>query len=264
MNFLDSSLAVGLVLSVGAKVCPAQEPTLSHTALAKETALAAPISLQATQMPLAELLAELQKQSGVTLTLAPDAPTVRVTARLKQMPLLEVMNALSRMYGVTWAKSEAKAYRLQAGEISDLQRQLLQTGNGQSQTLLWEWQLRQEEQHKFADAVVEEAGILDLETPAGVPLSSLSPETQAKVRQQVESSLAPFFLTGQSKLLALRNGPWTLHLVPHTSTTRGTVTTSAPNISLLAPDGSVLSELLIPLLPPQTDTTKFTAERAAQ
>lgn len=116
---------LGLLL-IAAPLLSQQQPAptgpivfLDKTTLQQDAALQGKISLEARRMPLRELLAEAQKQSGITLRATADSPATRalMTARLKDMTLATLMNSLTRIYDVRWTQ-EGAAYTMH-GSVND-------------------------------------------------------------------------------------------------------------------------------------------------
>ncbi|MDF2440967.1 MAG: hypothetical protein JWN98_1951 [Abditibacteriota bacterium] len=99
---------------------------LDHTLLQQDAALQVKISLEAKRMPLRELLAEAQKQSGITVRFTPDSPATRalMTARLKDMTLATLMSSLMRIYDVRWSKDGA-AYTMHSSGNDELTYRLI-------------------------------------------------------------------------------------------------------------------------------------------
>lgn len=185
--------------------------TLTLSALEGEQALDVPISLDVTRVSLPDLLAELQKQSGVTLTTVPGLlADKKVTARFASMPLSGAMSALSDLYGVVWIKQMDGGYRAQV-EISPAQVDVLQFGEYQW-FRFWKNSVRAsnipaqlkplvvlDTKDELNRAGVEEE---QLKTTEGVKLSVLPERLQGLIRRDIqERTAAPLLYNYQRSFL---------------------------------------------------------------
>ena len=181
--------------------------------------LTAKITLQAKRMPLSEVLAALSQQSGITLN--GGATTKRVTLSVHDMELREAMVALEDLYQADWQAQGEKGYLLHQREMLPWQRNLAQLGNIDdwgyyrtrwsrsfappylTTTYAYDWQ-------ELLDSLDRQA----LESPEGVPFSSLPPEMQSEIRRVTSWEIKHQAIEGA----ALRNQAetnWTLRIRPH-------------------------------------------------
>lgn len=160
--------------------------------LKADARLGAPISLRSKRLSVQELLAELQKQSRVSLVAAPDAPAnVRITLRTGKMPLSSVMGALSDVLGAGWEKKQ-DAYTLYWSRGRELDVQMLRVVEPEAFPMYAD-----AEGVRSATQFVRNwmAGLLDDVEPAassdaGQPILDLPLDTQQKLRERFETMLA--------------------------------------------------------------------------
>lgn len=151
------------------------------------------ISLEAKRLPLREIVAQLQKQSGVSLSLGADAPADKtLTALVTKMPLATFLETLSRVYGVSWEKV-GDAYQMRGNQRGELHLQLLQVGDPYRYRFRFMFYNRTDrEQNRVAlgRAVVKQVGLEALKTPQGVAFESLAKPLQERVKYAIEESAA--------------------------------------------------------------------------
>ncbi len=154
------------------------------------------VSLEVKRMPLPALLAEAGRQSGLELTIAPDAPFAgaTVTARVHQMPVAGLMSALGRLFGAVWEKEGENRQTLRLDDKTDLERQMFLMGD-----LTWFRFWRSPARRKGAPAhltfegatwsaaLLGEVNEAALSQARGVPLAALSPDLQLKLRSELAS-----------------------------------------------------------------------------
>ncbi|MDF2441714.1 MAG: hypothetical protein JWN98_2698 [Abditibacteriota bacterium] len=163
---------------------------LSPTELSADTALVAKVSFEVKRMPLAELVALLQKQSGITLAIAEDAAATPalVTARVQKMSLASVLGALQRMYGVRWSKT-ANGYQMRANDRGELPLKMLQTGQPFYYRLRERrsiaFRTREQLGAQLAGEVFENLDEEELRSAKGAPFSALSADLQRRVRDLI-------------------------------------------------------------------------------
>ena len=166
---------------------------LINSQLDSDAALQRAVSLQVKRLPLRELLAQLQTQSGVTLRLGTDAPADKLlTARVEAMPLAKWMESLARVYGVSWSKV-GDAYSMQGNTRGELHLKLLQMGEPRRYRVRFEFYNRSDREQENAAlgrAAIEQVGLDALKTPQGVPFSSLTPVLQDRWRQAIAVPVA--------------------------------------------------------------------------
>ena len=108
-------------------------PLLSRAQLQDDAALQVPISLENKQLVLNDLLSELQKQSGLSFSLVPEAATTaQLALRLDKMPLWKVLDSLSQLYGFGWEKTAAGGYVLQTDAGHELEKRLFRINGPES------------------------------------------------------------------------------------------------------------------------------------
>jgi hypothetical protein len=163
---------------------------LTPSELKSTATLQAKMSFEAKRQPLAELLAELQKQSGVKLTLAADAPQVRVTAYVQELSQAEDMNALTRLYGTKWSRDAENTYTLHGSGLSELEQTLIKVGDvNAAEYRFWGRQRQEAEQVSLK---LRNGGANEplLARQKGMSFSDLSKDTQQALRQHMETRMA--------------------------------------------------------------------------
>jgi hypothetical protein len=161
-------------------------------------AAAAKVSMDVRRVPLVEVLAILEKQTGVRLRvdLESSPARARVTALASDLPLAEAMDALARLYAVSWTRLGAQEYSLETSR-PEWRAKLAQAGD-----LNWfrYWQLPTrravapmglsfEDLTDWEGEIAGEVDIAALTKPGGVAISSLSAPLQAKVRRAVQDKV---------------------------------------------------------------------------
>lgn len=191
---------VGVTAIVYASPAHSQPPAASPTAqqeaaparlsaadLEREAALQAKVSLEAKSLPLGELLALLQKQSGVNLRAAPGSPAdeVRVTARIKEMPLWNLLAALGRLYGVEWSAGRQKEYTMHGSSRSKLSVRMLALGGTTRYDGPQERGEREQQGLELKNDIMQAAGGA-LGRRGGIAVSSLPGDLQIRLLQYFE------------------------------------------------------------------------------
>lgn len=159
------------------------------------------VSLDTKRMPLGQVLAILQKQSGITLTTSADIPptTTLVTARVRQMPLSDLMQNLARLYDAAWNDNADGAHVLKPKPRSDFERPFFRVGRIGTYLShrLWEKLERtgqiQSEQDDAVNWPLEISAVANmavLRSKEGVPVSALDEELQRALRALVEEQLS--------------------------------------------------------------------------
>lgn len=201
--------------------------------------LKAPVSLQTKEESLSVVVAALQEQTKIELSVAePQLAQKRVTIGAKAMPLGELMSALAKLYSATWSKT-AGGYELRNGNLSPALRELSQLGDPEW-FRYWQEPLR----HKVAPARLTldemsnwedefaDAGQIDaLRSPQGAAFSELPPELQLKLQNAAQAEAGWNVVDAHREWTAL-NGDVTLETAPSIvsivsirKTTRGEVRT---------------------------------------
>ncbi len=179
--------------------------------LEAQAPLQAPISLEVKRRPLSVVLTQASQQSGVALSQTGDASEVLVTARVEKMPLHELMGALARLSGAMWQKS-ATGFELQAQPLEPWQKLLLRSGKGDFEGYGAESQFTPEELQPLSDleqAIVDEIG--DQQTPEGVPISLLSEDLQAQLKQTIQVAAANSLVVAFRKAYVFASSEALLH-----------------------------------------------------
>ncbi len=183
---------------------------LQPAELETEKALAVPVSLDARRRPVKDLLSDVQKQSGVSLTMSAGLIPEKalVTAHLKEMPLSSFMAALSRLYSVRWSKTES-GYAMNPSDRSEVEQKITEMGDW-FRFLSWQslidaahfskhltrkplapWADGEFEQGPENAPLAEEIWpyVSGGDLRKGVPFSTLPEELQQKVRAFIEDEV---------------------------------------------------------------------------
>ena len=165
---------------------PAATMTLDKATLQKDIALQATISLEARRMPLSELLAAAQKQSGIILKAAADSPATRalMTARLKDVTLASLMTSLSRIYDVRWTK-EGGGYTMHGSDKDALSYRLIRY-QGLDASGFQDREAANREDDALAEEIVNSLDREAWKTPEGVPVTELPEDVQDRLRGRFE------------------------------------------------------------------------------
>ena len=158
-------------------------------------------------------------------------------------------------------------YTLLDGGLNPEQMKMLQIGDPYWFTLPehtpgYLTQQRQQSD-ELADEIINEIDVQQLRNPQGVPLAKLSAELQQKIRHHVEAELAePVVETHNAAKEALQQA-WTLQFGVDPVTRAYAIahkTPLIPTLRILAPNGSLITELPLKLHAPlptrQTTTTQ--------
>ena len=169
-------------------------PLLSQAQLQDDTDLQTLISLENQQLALSDFLSELQKQSGLAFSLAPEAAaTTQLLLRVDKMPLWKVLNSLSQLYGFGWEKTAEGGYVLQNNALDKLDKQLLRISRFETFPLFATPQQSQEARQEvthYLDDLFDSIDVDEASRDAGIPFSELNAEVQEKIRTRFEKSLA--------------------------------------------------------------------------
>jgi len=168
-----------------------------------EASLQKTVVFSVKRQPLTHFAAELAKQSGISLAIAPDtAPGAQVTgcSVAAGMPLASAMGALSRLYSAHWTK-DGDGYTLSSDHPSELTRMMAQMGiyayYGSTRLSSQEHDALGTER---ADEIVDALGAAQLKTPSGAPFSSLPADTQDSVLRFVQKERQGDLITAQQRL----------------------------------------------------------------
>ncbi len=219
----------------------------------QDLALQTKVSFESKRQPLVDLLAELQKQTGVGLMPAPgtESSKSQITARVQDLPLVAVMDSLSRLYGVSW-KKEGNNYLMSDSTLSALQLELSLLGDLN--------QLRPPPKltdgQDLAFEVLKHTTVAALATQEGVALSTMPEELQLRIRRNREKRAAFKLVETYKKALAAQNEDNILHIeAPRRTmqTSRGPVT-MPPTASLRTDKGAVIAYIATFTTPINMDT----------
>lgn len=171
-------------------------------------------------MPLSEVLKSLSAQSGVALDGGELATAKRVTLSVRDMELRTAMAGLADLYQADWPVQGENNYLLKQREMLPWRRDLIQLGN------INDWGFyRTNWSRPFAppylttpyaydwQALLDNMDTKALESPAGVPFSSLPLELQQEIRRATSWEIKHQAVEG----IAVRDraeGDWTLRIVP--------------------------------------------------
>ena len=164
-------------------------PLLDESTIRDVASLQAPVTFEAKRQKLPDVLAALQAQSGVALTIAADSPLASklLTARAKAMPLAKVLALLCRTYDAAWAR-QGEAFEMRSngrGVLDNSMWKLPSTwGNTMTRNILdidpIDW-----------NAEVAAIGAARLQQKGGVPFEEVSEKIRQKVRAQSEAQDVP-------------------------------------------------------------------------
>ena len=255
---------------------PVKAPSVEDvtpTGLAPDAHFLAPVSLQLKEQPLTQVLAEVQKQSGLNLSLSPDAKPAlgakSVTLSVQGMPLGELMQSVAHLYGAQW-KSENDGYTLSDGHLSPARQELLRAGDLQWYRF-WQHPLLQpkaparftlEELPNWKDEFTR-LGLFDaLSSPQGVAFADLPADTQLKLRTIMLRNLSSYLIHDYSEAASLE----------HDLTIRTGLTTQASvngkplprslQLSVLADDGTSLDDIVLDAQKVETGERFFQQDQA--
>jgi len=241
-------LAGALAMIWAPSLCPAQEPVaatppaqvveaaplLDENTIRDVTSLQAPVTFEAKRQKLPDVLATLQAQSGVTLTIAADSPLASklLTARAKAMPLAKVLALLCRTYAAAWARQgEAFQMRSNGRNVLDNSMWKLQStwGNTVTRNILdtdpIDWNVE-----------VAAIGAARLQQKGGVPFEEVPEEIRQRVRAQSDGQNVPQLAMALQAAAIDKLGGSTAQITGNNSEV-GTMLM----ITILSPDGKPLS-----------------------
>ena len=162
-------------------------------ALNADAALGAAISLHVKRVSLRDVLAQVQQQSGVSLTLDATAPATRLlTAHVEKMPLARFMAVLARIYGVKWRKA-GTTYAMRGNDSGELHLQLLRVGDPKEYRYrfrLFNRPDREAEKVTLGHDIVQQVGIDAVQTLEGVSVATLPQPLQNRLQRNLAEPLA--------------------------------------------------------------------------
>ncbi len=190
-------LAGAFAVAFTPSLCRAQEPQaatpplqqpqaallLDENTLGGEAQLLGSVTFEARRQKLPDVLAALQAQSGVTLSVAPGSlfASKLLTARARAMPLARVMASLSHLYGAAWVK-RGTAFEMRSNERSDIENAAWKLPStftnalkaAQADPIDW-------------DQEVANLGVNRLRQKGGIALDELPDDIVQKLRKQLEA-----------------------------------------------------------------------------
>ena len=168
--------------------------------LGAETVLEKQVTFSARRKTLGDFVIDLQKQSGVALSLAPDvAPEAQITARSQGMKLGDVMDALAQLYSATWSKN-ADGYVLQSKHLDALHRRMAEWGGD---VYINATALDRDKYFNWSRSVADEIIALNpagLKTEEGAPFTILPTEIQSQVMTFLRDARFGKFVQSQQRL----------------------------------------------------------------
>lgn len=195
---------------------PVTMAILDKAALQQDAVLQATISLEAKRMPLRELLAAAQKQSGVTLRATKDSPATRalMTARLKEMTLATLMISLARIYDVRWTKDGA-GYTMHGSNNDELSYKLIRY-QGFNSTGFQDIEARNREDDALADEIFYSMDQEAWKAPDSVPVSALPEDVQDRLRERFEADGIKYTIVLErlERIFAAQTLHLRLHIAP--------------------------------------------------
>ncbi len=147
--------------------------------LQKVEALQVKVSLEAKRMPLNELLATLQQQSGVALQSSEAFPAAKtlVTLRVREMSLASFMGALSRTYGVHWRENNG-GWQMQPSDQSALLFKLQRASGLRPENDIEQREIVRQQQDDWAKEIYFSVDENVWSSPQDVKLDDLPPQLQ--------------------------------------------------------------------------------------
>lgn len=219
---------------------PQAVPPLDENTIRVEATLQVPVTFEAKRQKLPEVLAALQAQSGVTLSVGPDSPLAAklLTARAKAMPLAHVLGSLCRLYGAAWVR-QGEAFEMRSNGRSTLDNAM--------------WKLWYTKYNALRDALAnpidwnqeaENLGANRLQQKDGVAFEELPEDIKQQLRAQLETQdVAKLAIALDAARLPNLEGS-TVEVRSELSLT-GTVLM----LTIIGPDGKLLSTRNITVAP---------------
>lgn len=168
-----------------------------------QAALCKVVSLNFQFVPPAAIVADLKKQTGIALGLAPDVAPAAQTIAISQpqgMPLWSAMAAMARLYSAHWEKA-GQGYRLTSDNLDELHALMARTG------LYADYNFQEHSRTEALDIgsdlatqIVDEGDRDQLTSPQGLPLSSLSADLQKEVVDLIHQQTEGAPLVSQQRL----------------------------------------------------------------
>jgi hypothetical protein len=190
-------------------------PHIQNGLLSEDAKLQVQVACDVKRKPVASLLAEFKKQTGVSLQLAPGfLSDASITASSQGMKLTDAMAALERLYSAHWTK-DATGYALESKDLDELHLAMAQEGYGAHYNLTG---LYEEERQQAGTELAEEiVGLVDtkqLESRDGVLFSALPSELQERVIALFRQAKASDLILAQQRLDDVMNEKVHVRLSP--------------------------------------------------
>lgn len=161
---------------------------LTSYAIEADTELQMKVHLEAVRVPVEDVLADLQQQSGMKLEAAPPLSKFPLTIHINGLSLGAVMASLQRLYATTWSKTTANTYTLNQSDLKQVEQELARVGDGYylpgrtretRSTALVNWN------EEITDAVGQDAL-----HGKGIAFTDLPEQAQVKLRQDMQERAA--------------------------------------------------------------------------
>ena len=182
--------------------------------LEREAILSKVVTFAVDQMPLTDFVAELQKQTGVSLSVAPDMlPNLKVTAitgesvaadadvnSATMLSLGAAMESLGHLFAGHWNKTGAD-YVLHSDNLSELQLGLRQMGN--KAFYGWEKQTQEESKQRgnaLANETLDAVDFNQLMSKLGASFDEFPAEVQTNFLASLRASRTSDLITSQQRL----------------------------------------------------------------
>ena len=192
------------------------EGDLTALHLEAEVALQHKISLEIQRKSLKNVLDEIGRANGLTLTADDATSQIFLTARVEAMPIGTLMGALARVYGASWTKKSDTEFLWQPLNLENWQTLLRRSGQGQFAGIEDHWALSKAQLQEISDLeqeMVDEIKARDPQTP-DVAFASLPEDLQTRVRQLAERVAAREIIKKHNKAFLFLKPQSQLALIP--------------------------------------------------
>ena len=255
--FIRGMLALGLSGATNI----AQSDEIASPVLVKgeagDATLQTPVSFEAKQQPLRELLDELQKQTKVSLQISPQfTQTVRVTARVKDLSLSDVMGALGKIYQAQWVMDKPNQYLFTPLVLEEKEKALERIGDFRWYRFRDQYDASPDNSlirgNELTQQIEREVSKNALRVPKGVPFSRLSAKTQDDLRRYFQETNGKDVIGNDMRALSVQNQNLQLRMeVPPEIKQQmkelppGTIVVSTPIVRIYDESGNYLLEIPI-------------------
>lgn len=247
----------------------------------KEDAFQKTVKFAGKRRDLHDFVSELAKQSGLTLSVAPDVlPGAKILAVSPGMTLGAALVAVERLYCARWVKA-AQDYQLQSQGLDELHQSMAQLGMKTLYERVPYWaEERQAMSRQIADEVTGHFDWDQLKKEQGAPFSELPVEVQSHIVELFRTDKSGQFIVNQQRLddalAQAANFSIRLSTVPKDTpqffgafrsepADMGISTLGATVLSAFSPDGRYITELFsqFHIYPPHPSGEKDEAELEA-